>query len=158
MKVALLFLMIACTAFINPPGRATATDDVKSSQQAKPPAREASRVAKTEKRSPKSIPLPKPVTPHRATNVPKGSLPRKPLNSRPQVSKQRNSPTNASLSASRATNNARSMRRSTVSRPAVSTPDDVRHHGVNPASIGGPRNTTVSSTAALNGRTVTRRP
>ena len=158
MRATLLFLMIVGATFVSPAGRATTNDQAKPSEQAKPTTREVGRVAKAEKRLHPSVPLPKPASPHRATNTPKPSLTGKTVNSRRQVSKQPNGPTNASLLASPAAANTRSVQRPTVSRPAVSTPNDLRHHGANPASIGGPRNTTVSSTAVLNGRAVSRKP
>jgi len=149
MKAGLLFLMIACTALLCSTGNATTADNANPQQKARPPLVSQGRHnATAHERTPKSVSLPKPASPRRTPNTSKGAVVGKTINGRRKVSEQRSS----------ATIKARSVRPSTVSRTAVSAPNDVRHHGANPATIGGPRSTTVSSTAALNGRAVNRRP
>jgi len=158
MKAALLFLMIAGAVLLCPTGRATTTDDAKPRQKATPPAPQVAHRTTTDKRAHESVTLPKPASPRRASSIPKGSVDGKTVNGRQRVSEQRNSRTSARLGASRDTIRARRVRPATVSPPEVAAPNNTRHHGANPTTIGGSRSTTVASTAALNGRAVSRRP
>jgi hypothetical protein len=160
MKAVLLFLMVACTASMCSIGNATTTDDANRQQKARPPlAPHGHRNATADKRTHKSAPLPKPPNPHRARNSSKGSVAGKAeMNGRRQMSEQRNNAANAGPASNRSTASARSIRPSSVSRTAVATPNNVRHHGADSAALGGPRSTTVASTAALSGRAMKRRP
>jgi len=55
-------------------------------------------------------------------------------------------------------NNALPVRPASVIRPAFALPNNVRHHGANPAVIGGSANSSSRSTGAINGTGVHRRP
>jgi hypothetical protein len=159
MKAALLFLMVACVASVCSTGHATSTDDASLQQKAKPLVPQSRHNANADKRSPKSVvPIPKPTNRGRATKSSKGSDAGKATNSRPQVLEPRNSSTNAGLGASRNAVNARLVPPSAVSRPAALAPNNIRHRGINPATVGGPRSKTVASAAVLVGRAVGRRP
>jgi hypothetical protein len=50
------------------------------------------------------------------------------------------------------------VRAVSVIRPTLSLRNNVRHHGANPAAMGGPANSAGRNTAAINGTSVHRRP
>jgi hypothetical protein len=159
MKAALLFLTISSAALLCPAARATTTDETDSRQKASQTAPQASHRTAVTKPKSEVAPLPKPATPHRLTNNLKNLAAGKTVNADRQRSEQRNSPTNTSLRGNSNSFQQRSTRSSKPPRPAASAaPNNLRHHGPNPAVLGGPRNTTVTNTAALRGRAVHHRP
>lgn len=158
MKAVLLVLTIGCAALLCPAAHTTTTDDTSSRQKASQKAPQARDRAVTTKPKRESVPLPKLPSPHRLTNNAKNPAAGKTTNAQRQHLEQRHSPTNAGLRGSSGSFQQRSFRPSTLPRPAASTPNNSRHHGPNPAVIGGPKNTTVTNTAALSGRAVHSRP
>lgn len=155
---ALLFLTIASVALLCPTAHATTINDSSPRQKATPTVPQPRHGLRANKLKHESVPLPTPATPHRATNTPKRPASGKTINAHPPLSGPRSNPTNTGLRASRNTNQPRPLKPSTLARHTASTPNDARHHGANPAAIGGPRNATVASTAALGGRALSRRP
>lgn len=158
MKTALLILTIGCATLLCPTAHTTTTDDANSRQKAVPTVPQERPRAPAAKSGGGSVPLPKPVIAHRAMNKPKNPFAGRTNDAHRQVSKQRNDPTNAAVSGGRNTIQPHLLRPPTLPRPATPVPNNARHHGPNPAAIGGPRNTTVSSSAALSGRMLSRRP
>jgi hypothetical protein len=157
MKTVLLFLTISCAALLCPAARATTTDDINSRQKASQTAQQASHRTASTKPTPVVVPLPKPVTPHRRTNNLKNPTAGN-INAHRQDPERRNSPANAGLRGNSNSFQQRSFRPSTLPRPPASAPNNSRHHGPNPAVIGGPKNTTATNTAALSGGALRHRP
>jgi hypothetical protein len=155
MKVALFFLLLGCAAFIGVAARATTADDRNPQQKASPSTPEAHRPVTANKRTHVSVPVPKPANPHRAIHNPKGAAADKTARGRQPISGVRNSSVNAGPSAMRNTPKPPVVRQSTISRPVEPATSNLRHHGANPPTIGGPRKTT---TASLSGRAVSRKP
>jgi hypothetical protein len=158
MKAVLLVLTIGCVALLCPAAHTTTTDDTSSRQKASQATPQARERAVTTKPKRESVPLPNLASPHRLTNSAKNPAAGKTTNAQRQHLEQRLGPTNAGLRASSGSFQQQSFRPSTLPRPAASTPNNSRRHGPNPAVIGGPKNTTVTNTAALSGRAVHSRP
>jgi hypothetical protein len=154
MKIALLFLTIGCGMLLS--STAHATDNTNPRQKALQTARPTSHREAVAKPGHGSVPLPRPATPHRVTN-PKSSATEKNMNADHRILGQAKNPTNANLSGNRTSNHLRIVQPSLVPRPAASTPSNARHHGPNPAIIGGPKNAAAADTAALSGSTLHRR-
>jgi len=154
MKATLLFLLLGCDAFMGIAVRATTSDDHKPQQKASPSTPEAHRSVTANKHTHASVPIPKPANPRRAVNNPKAPATEKDRRGQ-STSGQRNSSINAGPGATRDTLKTPVVRQSTISRPVELAPSNPRHHGANPATIGGPKKATA---AALSGRTVSRKP
>jgi hypothetical protein len=155
MKATLPFLLLGCGAFMGVAARATTSDDRKPQQKVSPSTPEAHRPVAANKHVHASVPVPKPANPHRAVNNPKPATTEKGPRGRQLISGQRNSSINAAPGAIRDTPKTPVVRQSTISRTVEPAPSNVRHHGANPATIGGPRRAT---TASLSGRAVSRKP
>jgi hypothetical protein len=155
MKATLLFLLLGCGAFMGVAARATTSDDRKPQQKVSPSTHEAHHPVATNKNVHASVPVPKPANPHRAVNNPKPAATEKGTRGRQPISGQRSSSINAGPGAIRDTLKTPMVSQSTISRPVETAATIPRHHGANPATIGGPRRAT---TASLSGRTVSRKP
>ena len=158
MKAALRSVTIACTVFACQINHATTTVNAQPQQEAQRPVPQIGHHATKDKRAPESMPLPKPANPRRTPNNPKDSLTGKNVNARARDSEPPNRQRNADVSASRheVARNA-SIRRQAVSHSAPPSPN-ARHHGANPATVGGPGSATVRSTGAVDGRLMSRKP
>jgi hypothetical protein len=154
-KVALLFLTVGCGSFLCSTSRAT--EDPNHQQKALQTVTPTNPRKALAKPSHGSIPLPKPVTPQRVTNNPKNLTAGKTINAGHHESSQAKNPANASSNGIRSGNPSRLVRPALVPRPPVSTPSNVRHHGPNPAILGGPKNTSAAGTAARSGTALHRR-
>jgi hypothetical protein len=104
-----------------------------------------------------SVPLPKPAGPRKAANNTRNSGANKIINSDRHVFAQRKNPASANLNGNRNSTAARLVHRSPLPRTAASTPNNVRHHGPNPAIIGGAPNIATANSAGLSGTTMRRR-
>jgi hypothetical protein len=160
MKAALLFIAIAIAVATLACGTSSAatTDDTKTRQEFKPPVRQVGHGSTPDKHARESIPLPKPAKPPRSSSNRKGGAPSKSVNAPRPASEPGNRPMNAGVVARHDSVKTHSARTLTASRPPVPSQNTVRHHSANPASIGGPQTATISSTAALDGRLVSRKP
>lgn len=158
MKAALLFLTIFCAAVLRATVPATTTDDTNSRQKAAETDPQGRGRAAATKPKRESVPLPKPVNPHRLTNNSKDLASGKASNAQRQHLEPRNNLTKAGLGGHRSSLQRNSLRPSTFPRPTAPTPNNSRHHGPNAAVIGGPKNTTVTNTATLSGRALHGRP
>jgi hypothetical protein len=156
MKFALLFLTIGCATLLC--STAHATDDTNPKQKASQAAAPTNHRAAVAKPGHGSVPLPKPVTPHGLANKAKKPGAGKSINAHHSVFGQRNNPTNTTLNGSRNTIQPHALTPSTPARPNALTPNNARHHGPNPAVIGGPKNSATAGTGALNGTALHRSP
>ena len=158
MKVALLCLTIALATLRCGAGYAQTVGDAKFHQESKTPVRQAGKITPTKKPTHDSIPLPKPASHQRTANSRKGSAAGNTAKAHPQVLDRPNGSQNNGLRQTSALDRARSVPSSAASRSASSTASSLRHHGPNPAILGGPRSASVASTATLNGNEMSRRP
>jgi hypothetical protein len=104
-----------------------------------------------------SVPLPKPAARRKAANNTRNSGANKIINSDRHIFAQRKNPASANLSGNRSSTAARLVHRSPIPRPAASTANTARHHGPNPAIIGGAPNIATANSAGLSGTTMRRR-
>jgi hypothetical protein len=155
MRAVLLSLTLAWGVLLCSTARAT--DDPNARQKALQMATPTNPRKALAKPSHGSIPLPKPVTPQRVTNNPKNLTAGKTISAGHHESSQAKNPANASSNGIRSGNPSRLVRPALVPRPPVSTQSNVRHHGPNPAILGGPKNTSAAGTAALSGTALHRR-
>lgn len=158
MKAVLLVLTIGCALLLCPAAHVATADDTNSRQKTSQTAPQPQPRGVVTKPAHSSVPLPKPVSPHQLTNNPKNLTAGKTTNAQRHHLEQRHSTTNANSRGSFGSFQQRSFRPSTLPRPAASTPNNSRHHGPNPAVVGGPKNTAITNTAALSGRAVHSRP
>jgi hypothetical protein len=154
MRAVLLVLTFAWLLLLCSTARATDdTDPRQKPSQTATPKNPRKAVAKP---GHGSVPLPKPAAPHKAANNTRNSGANKIINSDRHTFAQRKNPA-ANLGGNRSSTAARLVHRSPLSRPTASTANTARHHGPNPAIIGGAPNLAIVNSAGLNGTTMRRR-
>jgi hypothetical protein len=133
---------------------ATPADDGKRQKEASPSEQQAPRRAAAKNRPRSGANL---TVANRPKQLPISRKRSKPLNATNPYPADLDKSGDAAKRQNRTANNALPVRSTTVVRPTVASLNNVRHHGPNPAVVGGSSSNT-GNTGALNGTRMHRRP